>query len=77
VTTYLVKHAPAVEKAKGQAPKQWQHWFLVTAVGQMIFLPLIFFMAGPWTPAAGRRRDEELEAGLHQDDGTNRIGADL
>ena len=74
---YLVHHLAAVVKAKGKAPKQWQRWFFVTAIGQMIFLPLILFMAGPWTPAAGRRRDEELEARLHQADGTNRIGTDL
>ena len=65
---YLAKHAPGVQKAFKDGPRQWQHWFLVTAIGQMIFLPLILVMIGPWTPAAGRRRDEELEARLHQDE---------
>jgi len=73
---YLQRHAPAVQKALKQGPRQWQHWFLVTAIGQLIFLPLIFFMAGPWTPAAGRRRDEELEARLHHEVGDSLIGTD-
>lgn len=63
---YLARHGPSVQKAFKQGPRQWQHWFLVTAIGQMIFLPLILVMAGPWTPAAGRRRDDELEARLRQ-----------
>ena len=74
---YLIHHGPAVQKALKDGPRQWQHWFLVTAIGQMIFLPLILVMAGPWTPAGGRRRDEEMEARLHQGDATNRIGTDL
>ncbi|HET6965828.1 MAG TPA: MFS transporter [Acidimicrobiales bacterium] len=58
---YLQKHAPTVINALKQNPRQWQHWFLVTAAGQVIFLPLVFLMVGPWTPAEGRRRDEEQE----------------
>jgi hypothetical protein len=59
--TYLADHAAAVVNASKENPPQWQHWWLVTAAGQLIFLPLIFFMVGPWTPAGGRRRDEEQE----------------
>jgi MFS family permease len=62
--TYLTKHTPAVLKAEKQNPRQWEHWWWVTVVGQILFLPLIFAMVGPWTPAGGRRRDEEQEARL-------------
>ncbi|HET7522598.1 MAG TPA: hypothetical protein VFJ79_00480, partial [Acidimicrobiales bacterium] len=58
---YLQKHAPAVQAALKANPREWQHWWLVTAAGQLIFLPLVFVMIGPWTPAAGRKRDEEQE----------------
>ena len=62
--TYLAKHGPAVVSAAKVNPGQWRHWWLVTAAGQLIFLPLIFVMVGPWTPAGGRRRDEEQERQL-------------
>ena len=62
--TYLAKHGPAVVSAAKENPRQWQHWWVVTAAGQLIFVPLIFVMVGPWTPAGGRRRDEEQERQL-------------
>ena len=58
---YLAKHAPSVIAAAKANPRQWQHWWWVTAGGQLLFLPLVFLMVGPWTPAAGRKRDEEEE----------------
>ena len=58
---YLQKHAPAVEAALKANPHEWQRWWIVTAAGQVIFLPLVFVMVGPWTPAAGRKRDEDQE----------------
>ena len=63
---YLAQHAPTVIRANAQNPEQWQRWFLVTAGGQLLFIPLVFAMTGPWTPAAGRRRDREQEDALHR-----------
>jgi MFS family permease len=62
--TYLAKHGPAVITALKKDPPQWRHWFLVTAAGQLVFLPLVFVTVGPWTPAGGRRRDKEQERQL-------------
>jgi MFS family permease len=64
---FLALHAPAVEKASKQGPHQWQHWWFITAIGQMVFLSLVFLMVGPWTPAGGRKRDEEQERLLRGD----------
>lgn len=61
---YLEAHGPSVLSAAKKIPNQWHHWFLVTALGQILFIPLVFAMIGPWTPAAGRRRDEEQERRL-------------
>jgi MFS family permease len=61
---YLAQHAPAVLAAEKQNPGQWRDWWLVTAAGQVLFLPFVFAMVGAWTPAAGRRRDEEQERQL-------------
>jgi MFS family permease len=62
--TYLTKHLPAVLAAVKAGPGQWRSWWLITAGGQLLFLPFVFFMVGAWTPAAGRRRDEEQERQL-------------
>lgn len=62
--TYLAEHGPAVVAAASQSPGQWRDWWLVTAGGQLLFLPFVFAMVGAWTPAAGRRRDEEQERQL-------------
>jgi MFS family permease len=61
---YLAKHGPAVARAVQQNPRQWQHWWWVTAAGQLLFLPLILTMTGEWRPSAARRRDEEQERKL-------------
>ena len=50
--------------AEKQNPGQWRSWWLVTAGGQLLFLPFVFAMVGAWSPAAGRRRDAEQEQQL-------------
>ncbi len=61
---YLGAHAPAVQAAQAKAPTQWQHWIWVCAAGQIIFIPMIFLMAGYWRPRRARealaRRDAEI-----------------
>ena len=54
----------AVLAATKQTQGQWRDWWLVTAGGQLLFLPFVFAMVGAWTPAGGRRRDEEQERQL-------------
>lgn len=63
---FLAEHGPAVIAASQKNPHEWQHWFLITAGGQLLFIPLVLVMIGPWTPAAGRRRDEEQEERIRQ-----------
>ena len=55
----LGKQGAQVQKAQKDSPKQWQHWFLICLLGQLVFLPLIFVLSGPWSP---RRAREEAEA---------------
>ncbi|MDA8343123.1 MAG: MFS transporter [Actinomycetota bacterium] len=60
---YLQAHGAAVQQAAKDTPGQWQNWYWVCVAGELVFLPLIFFMAGRWSPAAARRdlRDHEDE----------------
>jgi hypothetical protein len=65
---YLSEHGPRVEAAMTASPLQWQRWFWVCVGGQVVFLPLIFLLAGRWRPSRARR-DEELRGMA--------VGADL
>ncbi len=57
--TYLQQEGPGVVKAQHDSPKQWQKYFWIAVGGQVLFIPLIFLMAGFWDPRAARRRAQE------------------
>ena len=59
--TYLQANAPGVQKAAADSPKQWQHYFWIAVGGEILFIPLIFLMAGFWDPRKARRREREHE----------------
>jgi MFS family permease len=50
-----------VQKAQAESPKQWQHWFLVCLAGQLVFIPIIFLLAGFWSPRRAQEQAEEHE----------------
>jgi ACS family D-galactonate transporter-like MFS transporter len=58
----LQQQAPAVKKAAAAAPAQWQHYFWIAVGGQVLFIPLIFVMAGLWDPRKARRQALDHEA---------------
>jgi MFS transporter, ACS family, D-galactonate transporter len=58
----LQQQAPAVKKAAAAAPGQWQHYFWIAVGGQVLFIPLIFVMAGLWDPRKARRQALDHEA---------------
>jgi MFS family permease len=45
--------------AQKAAPGEWQRWWTVCLVGQLVFAVLVFFMRGRWSPRAARRDLEE------------------
>jgi len=57
--TILQKYGASVESAAAKNPKNWQSWWWIALVGQILFLPFIFAMAGRWSP---RKAREDLEA---------------
>jgi MFS transporter, ACS family, D-galactonate transporter len=59
--TYLQKEAPGVQKAAKDSPKQWQKYFWIAVGGEVVFIPLIFVMAGFWDPRKAKRKEEEHE----------------
>lgn len=61
---WLQTHATPVQAAQAKAPHQWQHWIWVCVGGQIVFIPLIFMMAGFWSPRRSRedraKREQEI-----------------
>lgn len=53
-----------VQQAAQDSPAQWRTYFWIAVGGQLLFIPLIFFMAGFWSPRKARRSEEEHEAWL-------------
>ncbi|MFL6238774.1 MAG: MFS transporter [Actinomycetes bacterium] len=64
---YLQKHAANVQEAQKNSPHEWQHWFWLCLGGQILFIPLMFTMAGYWNPRRAKeqreRRDAEILSG--------------
>lgn len=50
-----------VQSAAQKSPKQWQHYFWIAVGGEIVFIPLIFVMAGFWDPRRARRQEREHE----------------
>jgi hypothetical protein len=51
-----------VQKAATDSPKQWQHYFWIAVGGEVVFIPLIFVMAGFWDPRKAKQKEQEHEA---------------
>jgi hypothetical protein len=43
-----------VQKAAKDSPAQWQRWWWLCLIGQLVFLPSIWLLAGRWSPAKAR-----------------------
>jgi MFS family permease len=60
--TFLQANGADVQKAVTDSPKQWQKYFWIGVGGEVLFIPLIFVMAGFWDPRKAKRQEEEHEA---------------
>ena len=47
---YLGEHASDVKQAQKDSPHQWQRWWWICLIAQILFLPFIFVMTGRWDP---------------------------
>lgn len=53
-----------VQQAAKDSPGQWQTYFWWALAGQIIFLPMVFFMAGFWDPRRARKAAAEHHAAV-------------
>ena len=64
---YLTEHGATVAQAKKDNPHQWQTWWWVCFLGQLIFIPFIFITAGRWSPRKAREDAEQHEAMIQEE----------
>jgi MFS transporter, ACS family, D-galactonate transporter len=53
---------PGGEEGHSRRPGQWQRYFWIAVGGQVLFIPLIFLMAGLWDPRKARQQALDHEA---------------
>ncbi len=51
-----------LQKAAADTPHEWQRWWWVCFVGQILFLPFIFLLTGRWSPRKAKQDEAEHEA---------------
>ncbi|OHV34627.1 MULTISPECIES: MFS transporter [Pseudofrankia] len=69
---FLQEHGQQVVDAQRKAPDQWRTWFWICLGGQVVFIPLIFTMAGEWNPRKAREREQAHERAVAAE--TARLG---
>ena len=58
----LAAHGTEVLTARKEAPAEWEHWWWVCVVGEVLFIPTIFLLVGRWLPSRARRDAEQHQA---------------
>jgi MFS family permease len=56
---FLSTHGRDVLDARAAAPKEWQRWWLICVVGELLFIPTIFLLVGRWRRSSARLDQEE------------------
>jgi ACS family D-galactonate transporter-like MFS transporter len=50
-----------LQKAKHDTPMQWQHWWWVCFIAQIVFLPFVFLLTGHWSSRRARKDEQDHE----------------
>ena len=58
---------PTVQSAAKNSPGQWRTFFFIGVGGEVVFIPLIFVMAGYWDPRKAKRAEEEHDRWLQEE----------
>ena len=58
---FLQANAATVAQAQQDNPGQWQTWWWVCFLGQIVFIPFVFLMAGRWSPRKARQDEQQHE----------------
>ena len=58
---YLSANGAKVAQAQQDNPGQWQTWWWICFVGQLLFVPFVFLLTGRWSPRKARAESREHE----------------
>jgi MFS transporter, ACS family, D-galactonate transporter len=64
---FLSANGAKVQQAAADSPKQWQHYFWIAVGGEIVFIPLIFLMAGYWSARRARQAEEDHERWVEEE----------
>jgi MFS family permease len=56
-----------VQSAQAKSPGQWQHWFLICMLGQLLFFPAVFLLRGPWSVRKAREQAHQHQAEVERE----------
>jgi MFS transporter, ACS family, D-galactonate transporter len=59
---YLNLYGAKIAKAQAQSPHQWQRWWWICFIAQVVFLPFVFLLKGRWSPKKAKQDEQEHEA---------------
>jgi ACS family D-galactonate transporter-like MFS transporter len=54
-------NATKVAEAQKANPSQWQMWWWICFIGQIVFIPFVFLLTGHWAPRKAREQKQEHE----------------
>jgi ACS family D-galactonate transporter-like MFS transporter len=58
---FVSANAIKVAKAQKENPSQWQTWWWICFIGQIVFIPCVFLLTGHWGPGQAREQEQEHE----------------
>jgi len=64
---YLQAHGTDVRRATRDSPKQWRTYFFIAVGGEVVFIPLIWLLAGFWSPRNARAAEAEHAARVERE----------
>ncbi|WP_280359399.1 MFS transporter [Nocardia otitidiscaviarum] len=64
---YLAEHGTEVQQARADSPKQWETWWWICLVAQVVFIPFVFFMSGHWSPRRAAEEAAEHDARVRRE----------
>ncbi len=64
---YLSANGTKVAKAQKDNPGQWQTWWWICFIGQLLFIPFVFLMTGHWSPRKAREDEQAHELMVNEE----------
>ncbi len=56
---YLNAYGTKIAKAQAQSPHQWQRWWWICFIAQVVFLPFVFLLKGRWSPKKAKQDEQD------------------